>query len=335
LKDAIRKVIPENKAFEAGEQTAFLIEKLALMEQLNLSEAQGLPADHPVLKAAISFPDVIREKQVIYMSLPGALDSGPTSEVARLAIYSLMAACEQFKNETGRIAPTHVICDEAQLIIGRPVAALLATARSYGVSFTLSHQTLSQLVQPGGIDLREIILGCTATKVIFGARDGFSQKWVKESSGLARTVDYSYEATLEDVMNDEVELENAAPDEDGRRVVQARESVVPRINSQDIIEVSNDPNLCLTSLEIGRGLGQTIGFYPVRMEWPMSEEQYEEYKATPWPESTPETLVIRPGIPFQLEETLPPGSGQPTHTPGDARKRLSDIRKRPPKGGKH
>ena len=88
------------------------------------------------------------------------------------------------------------------------------------------------------------------------------------------------------------------------------QGLVSGINSQDIIEVSNDPNLCLTSLEIGRGLGQTIGFYPVRMEWPMSEEQYEEYKATPWPESTHETLVIRPGIPFQLEETLPPGSGQ-------------------------
>ncbi len=328
LSAAIRRVIPENKAFEAGEQTAFLVEKLAELEQLNLAEAPGLPADHPVLKAAISFPDVIREKQVIYMSLVGAIDPGPTAEIARLAIYSLMAACESHKAETGRVAPTHVICDEDQMIIGRPVAALLATARSYGVSFTLSHQTLSQLVQPGGTDIREIVLGCTATKVVFGSRDAFSQKWVRDSSGLTRAVDYSYQATLDDVLAGEADIENTAPDDYGRHLVQARESMVPRVNIQDIMEVSNDPNLCLTTLEVGRGLGQTVGPYPVRVEWPMSEEQYEAYKAAPWPEATPETLVIRPGHPARVEETLPADGATP-HTPGAARKQLTDIRARP------
>ena len=110
----IEHVMVDNSDFQAGQQTMFLVEKLAEMEALTLAEGPACPADHPALKSAISFSDVIREKQVIYFYLPGMLDPGPTSEIARLAVYSLLAACEQFVNETGKVAPTHVICDEAQ-----------------------------------------------------------------------------------------------------------------------------------------------------------------------------------------------------------------------------
>ena len=313
----VKSVRDGDKDFEAGQQTVFLLEKLAELEQLNLSEGPGFPADHPVLLSAISFPEVIREQQVIYFSMPGVLDPGPTSEIARLAIYSLIASAEQHLAETGRVAPTHVICDEAQMIIGRPIASLLATARAFGVSFLLSHQILGQLNPPGGPDLRETVLGNTATKIIFGARDPFLQKWIRDSSGLTVTADYSYAATLDDVLDGEDDTENAAPGEDGRTLVQVRQSVVPRINIQDIIEISSVQNMCLTTLEVSRGLSQTVSAYPVWIDWPISQDQYEAYQKTPWPEATPETLILRAGDPGTIEETVvetPVGQSNSTKT---------------------
>lgn len=140
----------------------------------------------------------------------------------------------------------------------------------------------------------DAVTGCTATKMTFGARDSTLQKWIRDASGFMRAVDYSYVVEPESTLNDEIGIEHAVSDDEGRVLVQVKESVAPRLNIQDIIEASHDPTICLTSLEIGRGLGQTIGYYPVRMEWPMSPTEYAKLKATPWPDPTPETIIIGP-----------------------------------------
>ena len=114
----------------------------------------------------------------------------------------------------------------------------------------------------------------------------------------------SYAATLDDVLDGEDGIENAAPGEDGRTLVQVRQSVVPRINIQDIIEISSVQNLCVTTIEVSRGLSQTVGAYPVWIDWPISQDQYEAYQKTPWPEATPETLTLRAGDPGTIEEIV-------------------------------
>ncbi len=83
--------------------------------------------------------------------------------------------------------------------------------------------------------------------------------------------------------------------------------------------------MCLTTLEVSRGLSQTIGAYPVWVDWPISEDQYKAYQKAPWPEATPETLVFRAGDPGAIEETVnEPQAGRPNST----KKVIRNITKR-------
>ena len=207
------------------------------------------------------------------------------------------------------------------MIIGKPIAALLATARAFGVSFLLSHQTASQLAPSGGPDLREAVQGNTATKIIFGARDTYLQKWIRDSSGQMLTSEYAYKTSLDEVLDGNDELEFATPDSEGVTDIQVKQSVVSRVNAQDLIEVSNDPNLCVTNLEARGGLGQSIGIFPVRIDWPISQAKYEYYQQLPWPEASEKTLLLRPVKPE------PPEEQRPVVVTGQSRKRILDAGK--------
>lgn len=191
LRDLNRVVMQEmnRSGMQAGQHVAFLIETLCDFEQLNLAPNRDL--NHPALVNAIDMSQALRERQVLYFYLVGATDNAGIAEIARLALFRLLAACIQFKHDHGRTPRAYCIIDEAQMIIANNIATVLAQARSHGLSMTLSHQTLSQLAPPGGPDMRELFMSCSSTKLFFSARDPWTQDYLSKLSGQTKYVDES------------------------------------------------------------------------------------------------------------------------------------------------
>ena len=68
----------DSDEFHAAQHLAFVIESLVDFRQLNL--APRLAPNHPALEHAVDMPEVLREKQVIYFYLAGALDNAAVGQ---------------------------------------------------------------------------------------------------------------------------------------------------------------------------------------------------------------------------------------------------------------
>jgi hypothetical protein len=330
LNEIILYLSQDGKEYQAAQHLAFLVESLADFEQLNLSPNRT--AAHPALEHAISMPEVLREKQVVYFYLLGAMDVASVAEIGRLAVYSLLAACIVHKDQTFRAPRAYCICDEAQTIVAQNIQHGLTQARSHGLAFILAHQTMSQLNQPGGVDLRELIMGCTSVKQIFSARDPWLQRYISDMSGCVRYASFSYDQTLKDVTEGVMGVSGAKTDELTEGLVNVTEVSGPRLTAQDIQDVNRHDNLCILGIERSKGYSRWHGYSPIYIDWSMTQAEYRaRSEDLPWPLQTDGTLMIRPEWPAPTAETtvatthpplLPPAA------PEDMSERLRDLRRR-------
>ena len=298
----VHRVIQDTDEFQAAQHLSFIMESLVEFEQLNLSPR--LAPNHPALVQAIHMPDVITEGHVVYFFLQGVVDAASVAQIARLAFYSLLMSAVTHQREHGVTPRIYCICDEAQIMMAKSIDNVLTQARSYGMACILSHQTLSQLNPPGGVDLRELFLSCTAAKLVFAARDPWLQDYIVKTSGLTKYFSTSYEISSEGLLAGQIGPEYALVNGAGDCPVRITEYTGPRLNAQDIANASYDPNVCLAWIARRHGLSASQGWFPVTMTWPISYEEHLRRIALPWPAPNEATIKITSDWPESTEDTV-------------------------------
>lgn len=218
-----------------------------------------------------------------------------------------MTACQQHFDVHGATR-AYCVIDEAQTVIAQSIANVLAKARSYGLSLTLAHQSMSQLFPPVGADLRELVTQCTAVKQIFACRDPWLVKHVSALSGQVRYANYSYATTTDAIEKGTVGIPEVFPNNNGDRLVKVVESVGDRLTPQDIQEIGFDPNRCILAFEQAYGLTQYLGYFPARVEWTMAKAEAERRAGLPWPNPSDDTITVTPNWPTGSAQTITPKS---------------------------
>jgi hypothetical protein len=324
----LRDLAHDSDEFRAAQHLTFIIESLTDFQQINLAPDQH--PNHPALDHAIHMPEVIREKQVVYFYLVGAVDLAAVAELAKLALYSLLMAAIEYHDEYGVPARIYSVWDEAQVMIAKNIEMVLAQARSNGLGCILSHQSMSQLNPPGGIDLRELVMTCTVAKHVFGVRDPWLLQYISNTSGTTKYFRKSYDVAAQDVLNGTVGPQFTCQGGDGKFRINVHEYTGPRLTYQDILNFSRQPNVGLLWIDRVSGLSQFRGWFPIHTNWPVSQAAHRRYRAQPWPGLGPETIDTRSIWPTENEHTITPTthpSVAPTEHEVDASAKLRAIRR--------
>jgi hypothetical protein len=116
----------------------------------------------------IFMPHVIRDRQVAYFWLPAALESISVGEIAKLVLFNLRIAAQDWKRnhpeDPRRIV---LVIDELQRVAGENLQGILQDARSFGINAILANQSLRDLKSPTGFDLAPTIMTNTRAKFFF------------------------------------------------------------------------------------------------------------------------------------------------------------------------
>jgi len=249
--------------------------------------------------------EVIREKQVVYFYLEGAVDAASVAELARLALYSLLIAAIAYRDEFGVTPRVYMICDEAQVMMAKNIENVLTQARSHGLACILAHQTVSQLNPPGGVDLRELVMNSTATKLAFAVRDPWTQRYIAETSGTTCYYRPSYDISVADLMAGNTGPQFALRNRDGVRQIRIGQHTGPRLTVQDILNASHHPKQCLTWIARPSGLTQFQGWFPMSVSWPISRQEHQLRMQAEWPSTTDQTLEIPRDWPGEIDACTP------------------------------
>jgi len=296
LYEVLTQIAATNDEYKSASHLAYVIRNLADQPQLNLAAGPSSDAQQQTAAdAAIHMPEVIAEKQVAYFYLSPALDATTVIETARLALYSAISAAVAHREKTGQRARILLICDEAQLIIGQNIANVLAQARSHGVGCILAHQTMSQLNPPGGVDLRDLVLNCTAVKQFWAARDPNTREYISKISGEVTNYNASWSQLKRRVLGGEIGRRFAAGTTEEPLMINISEQIGPRLTSQDIENYGREANTSIMAIHRNQGYSCYDGAFPVVTPWPMAKSEYlRRSHEIPWPEKTDETIVVKP-----------------------------------------
>jgi hypothetical protein len=303
LRDLVNEVNDADSELAKAQHLAYVLECLAEFEQLNLAPGAGVKQS--AIDHAIHMPDVIRNKEVVYFYLESGIDLSSVGELAQLAIYSLFVAAGDYLQREGVVPRIYTIWDEAQVLITQNIEPFLTQARSAGMGCILSHQHLNQLNPPGGVDLRETVLGNTAVKQVFAANDPWLMDYIQETSGQAKYYDLGYEISSRALGQGQVHAGRSLIQlRSGLQHIQVKEHVGPRITVQDILNVSRDPNINYLWITRNEGLSRFRGWFPMITGFPMTKENYVALQRTPWPDATEATITTRPFWPDEDAKTI-------------------------------
>lgn len=320
LNDLLKSLADDQEELRAARHLCFVVESLTDFVQLNM--APNRAAQGPALDNAIFMPDVVRDKQVIYFYLVGAMDVASVAEIAKLALYSLLMAVIAYHDEHGDPPRVYSVWDEAQVMIAKNIENVLAQARSHGLACILAHQSMSQLNPPGGVDLRELVMSCTVVKQVFGARDPWLLKYISSTSGTTKYFRQSYNVAAADAVAGTVGAHRTCMDRDGTARVNIAEYTGPRLTFQDVLDASQHPNLSLLWTARKEGLTQFEGWFPVHTDWPVSRRQHDEFRRQPWPAHTEATTEMSSIWPAETQETVT-ATTHPPIAPEEAQVRVS------------
>jgi hypothetical protein len=167
---ALEKVLEGSDRFplhaeskKAGSNVRSSIRRLARLKALNACPATG--ASPEVMKARIELADLFTSPQAVYVGLPAGAGISITAEVARLFLYSLLAAAQVVPKPRHQV---FVVVDEFQRIVSKNIELLLQQARSMNVGCILSNQSLSDLDSVDA-DLIDAVRTNTRFRQVFGA----------------------------------------------------------------------------------------------------------------------------------------------------------------------
>ena len=332
LEEILRDTSNDPKVFQAAQQLLYVVAALTEFEQINLTPGRGL--DSKVLEESIHMPRLIRDGEVAYFYLVGMVDRSSVGHIARLVLYSTLAAAVDYRNQTRQPAGVYFFADEAQCLVSNNVAPLLEQARSYGVGCILAHQNMSQLEQADGKGLLELVLANTVIKRYHALRDPDSQKYVAAASGKSNYFDLSWDQLKQRAINrGQIDPRFACTGTDKVMRVGVTQTLGERIEIEELADMSRRLNQSAILVERNQGLTQLNGGVLVHADWPIAKTTYQRRGSTPWPPAEPGTIVCERGTP----RPLPPAATTLGSSQIDERVREIERKKakeKKPKGAK-
>ena len=257
----------------AGTHVLSSVRRLARLKALNACPAIGTPQS--VLDAAIDLDDVFSQPQVLYFALPASSGVSNTAELARIVLYSLLAAAQAHE---GRRTQVYLVVDEFQRIVSNNVELFLQQARSMNIGCVLANQSLGDLLRVDA-DLVSAVRTNTRFRQIFGAGSSEDIRDIVETSGEMvqgmRTWNYAtglFQTAL--------------------RGFSIGESVRPRLSVNDILKATDAPGRSITTIRRGESYAQYGGF-PFIMDsvHHISPEEFQRREDEKWPAQTPKTVI--------------------------------------------
>jgi len=118
----------------------------------------------------IFMPTVLEKRQVAYFWLPAALESISVGEIAKLVLFNLRVAAQDWKRANPKPEDARnviLVIDELQRVAGENLQGILQDARSFGIHAILANQSLTDLKSPTGFDLAPTIMTNTRVKFFF------------------------------------------------------------------------------------------------------------------------------------------------------------------------
>jgi hypothetical protein len=116
----------------------------------------------------IFMPSVLQDRQVVYFWLPAALESISVGEIAKLVLFNLRVAAQDWKRANPKDSREVIlVIDELQRVAGENLQGILQDARSFGIHAILANQSLSDLKSQTGFDLAPAIMTNTRVKFFF------------------------------------------------------------------------------------------------------------------------------------------------------------------------
>ncbi len=305
LEEALRETASDPKVFQAAQQLLYVVAALTEFDQINLTPDRELAPE--VLEESIHMPRLVRDGEVAYFYLVGMVDRSSVGHIARLVLYSTLAAAVEHRNKTGNGAGVFFFADEAQCLISNNVAPLLEQARSYGVGCVLAHQNMSQLEQADGKGLLELVLANTVFKRYHALRDPESQKYVAAASGKSNYFDLSWDQLKRRAIGrGQVDPRFACTGPDSVMRVGVTQRVGERIEIEELADMSRRLNQSVVLVERNQGLTQLNGGVLMHSDWPISQNTYKRRETTPWPTDMPGAIVCERGVPRELPAASPP-----------------------------
>ena len=260
---------------QAGAHLGTIVNRLADSEPLNVIPNDGQAAS--VVDASIEFTDVFRQPQAIHFHLTSTIGATSSSEIARVALYSLITAATAVPPRER--VQTFVVIDEFQRIVAGNIEMLLQLTRSLNIGIILANQSLMDL-KTAGIDLIPAISANTRFRQIFAASNLEEQERISRGSGEALT----YKQAWQEYIGTFVTAIAA-----GRNL---SEQITPRLRMNDILLATDDPLQSIVQIRRGHGYAQYGGMpFVMRSTYPITFDEYRERKKESWPEPSEETLV--------------------------------------------
>jgi hypothetical protein len=166
LHEALRETVARADVRTKGDAFELLsvIEMLTEYRQLVTDPDETISSTDGI----IFMPRVLQERQVAYFWLPAALESISVGEIAKLVLFNLRVAAQDWKRANpGKARSTILVVDELQRVAGENLQGILQDARSFGIHAILANQSLEDLRSPTGFDLGPTIITNTRVKFFF------------------------------------------------------------------------------------------------------------------------------------------------------------------------
>jgi len=264
----------ESETKKAATNLRSSIRRLARCRPFNASPNSG--ASPSAVAQAIDFSDVFRQPQALYFALPPASGVTNTAEIARMAIYSLLAAAQM---QEGPRQQVFLVIDEFQRIVANNLGLFLQTARSMNIGVILSNQSLDDL-ETVDANLIPAVRTNTRFRQVFAAGNRRDILDLRDTAGETMIGLRSWD------------LLPSLFYEGSVRSMTVRETPVSRLMLNDILLATDAFGRNIASVRRGAGYAQ-FGGMPFVMDsvhhipW----KTFNDRRETPWPPPTDATIV--------------------------------------------
>lgn len=267
---------------ETRHAAAHLESALYRLEHL---EALNATADtHPAAAIAnqINFLDLFLTPQIHVLHLPATMGPEISAMIGRMYIYGVLAAAALL----GPSRPLKVlaIIDELALFFARQLEFALMQARSLSVALVGCYQSRKSLISTSS-DLASVLDTNTRLRFWLALSDIDVIERLSKLSGT--TVETLRSTSEEYSFFQRWRMTGYSKSE--------TEVIVPRLSVNDILEISDNPDLAVAQITRGAGFAQYGGYtQAIRTAHHITEEEYQRRRTAPWPAATAETIVPKP-----------------------------------------
>lgn len=267
----LREKIERLTSNEKERRDAF--EMIAVVESLQRFLALNVTELGAALDKAISMPDVISGRQVVYFWLPPAVETATVREIAKLALHTLFTSAYQHQRLHQEKPKVWVFIDEFQHIASLNLKIILQQARSMGLGLIMANQTNTDL-WTADADLRGTLEATTRMRQYFSLGSSQDREALSKASG--ETLYEFYSESMDD----------------SSYRVSSSERLGPRLMQNDLIEFSDASQLSILHIKRGEDYAQFGGYpFPVMSFYHITKQEYESRSLASWPSSAEGLLV--------------------------------------------